>query len=78
MIIPYVMFESGPIPGLEGIYAGGQVVYVDTETNTVTSAAPIVQQPHNTPRYSTQPLVAEQPAADESALPPDNTDGGQQ
>lgn len=73
MIIPFVMYQSGPIPGLEGTFAGGQTVYVDDETNTVVSSSLILQAPHNVGSYATQPLAEPEGA---QPLTDPETDGG--
>lgn len=82
MIIPYVMYQSGPIPGQEGMFAGGQTVLVDDVTNTVVDTSPIQQEPHIADdRNVTQPLAEDysnQPLEIEAGQPlPDPSEGAQ-
>jgi len=60
-VVPYHMFQSGFIPGVEGLWPAGITVYVDEDTREVVDRAYIEQQPDNP-----QPLV-EAPAGE--ALP---------
>jgi hypothetical protein len=61
MIIPYYMHQAGSIPGVPGSFAGGQTVYVDSDTHEVVSTSLIMQQPDNPPIDAAK----EQPSEDE-------------
>ena len=54
-IVPYYMHESGSIPGIPGIFGGGQTVWVDPDTREVVSQLPILA-----------PAIKEPPVHDEA------------
>ena len=40
--IPYFMFESGSIPGVPGIFGGGQTIWIDPDTREVVDQMPML------------------------------------
>jgi hypothetical protein len=40
--IPYLMYESGSIPGVPGIFGGGQTIWIDQDTREVVDQMPML------------------------------------
>jgi len=64
-IQPFYLHQAGPLPGLAGIFAGGQTVYVDMSTMRVVQQSPILQRPmHEQPLVEATPVQPEQAQRD--------------